>query len=119
MDASCNAVASKKLGISLVQDASNRVCANTTNDVVDGNWHYVVMMRSGSSLLVYVDGTSVAVTTQATAGVGIAANINNTVPVRIGDLNGNLFYVGAIDDVRIYNRALSAAEVYQLYNLGH
>ena len=28
------------------------------------------------------------------------------------------FFNGAIDDVRVYNRALSASEVYQLFKLG-
>ncbi|MDE2173598.1 MAG: hypothetical protein KGJ31_03410, partial [Patescibacteria group bacterium] len=28
-------------------------------------------------------------------------------------------FTGSLDDVRIYNRALSAQEIQQLYNLGH
>jgi hypothetical protein len=30
----------------------------------------------------------------------------------------SLFYKGSLDDVRIYNRALSATEIKQLYNQG-
>ena len=29
------------------------------------------------------------------------------------------YFNGTIDDVRVYNRALSAAEVKQLYHMGH
>jgi Concanavalin A-like lectin/glucanases superfamily len=36
----------------------------------------------------------------------------------IGRYSGGVFYPGAIDDVRIYNRALSAQEVQQLYAAG-
>jgi len=42
-----------------------------------------------------------------------------------GDNNGGTAcddiepFTGAIDDVRVYSRALGAAEVKQLYNLGH
>jgi hypothetical protein len=32
--------------------------------------------------------------------------------------NSNNFFEGSMDDVRIYNRILSAAEVKQLYQLG-
>jgi hypothetical protein len=39
-------------------------------------------------------------------------------PYNIGGLLNSQFYNGLEDDVRIYKRALSAAEVLQLYRLG-
>jgi hypothetical protein len=36
----------------------------------------------------------------------------------IGDVAAGLPFAGSIDDVRIYNRALTADEVKQLYKLG-
>ncbi len=45
--------------------------------------------------------------------------MTNTDTLDIGIMsNGSFYFPGTIDDVRIYNRALSASEVKQLYNLG-
>jgi hypothetical protein len=38
--------------------------------------------------------------------------------IEIGDNNNGQFFSGSLDDVRIYNRALSAGEVKQLSNMG-
>jgi hypothetical protein len=41
---------------------------------------------------------------------------NGTAPVRIGTKDFASHFKGAVDDLRVYDRALSAAEVVQLYN---
>jgi hypothetical protein len=48
---------------------------------------------------------------------------NTSAPFRIGasaqdSSNDYYYFAGKIDDVRVYNRALSATEVKQLYNAG-
>jgi hypothetical protein len=43
---------------------------------------------------------------------------NGTQPVEIGRRGDGNYAVGAIDDVRIYNRALSPDEIKRLYNMG-
>jgi hypothetical protein len=73
----------------------------------NGLWHHLAGTYDGSQLKLYIDGALRA--TMANAGdipVG-AYNVN------IGrDSIGNRFpYDGAIDDVRIYNRALTQAEL--------
>lgn len=52
-----------------------------------------------------------------------AINTSNTIPLYInyatwggGVLNSNGRFGGGIDDIRIYNRALTDAEVLQIYN---
>lgn len=54
--------------------------------------------------------TSVALTAPFNSGVG---------PSRIGSLFGTATYLmdGLIDDVRVYNRALSASEIAELYRM--
>jgi hypothetical protein len=39
------------------------------------------------------------------------AQVNSTVNVNIGRRTGGFYFNGLIDEVRIYNRALSAAEI--------
>ncbi|MGA2173984.1 MAG: LamG domain-containing protein [Verrucomicrobiota bacterium] len=81
----------------------------------DGKWHHVAAVWSSSSLVVlYVDGNPVqtgmfmtppSVSMQAFA-VGCAATTTQS-----------QYLTGEVDDVRLYNRALSAGEVANLYNL--
>ncbi len=101
---------------------------NGTNDSVyslaplnDGKWHHITCVRqSGVKLTQYVDGAF----SSTTAAINSASNnITNSVLLTIGKrTSGNpasvVWFKGTIDDVRIYNRALSTAEVAQLYNAG-
>jgi hypothetical protein len=73
-------------------------------------WHHVVATVSGTVGQLYLDGDL--------NGTGNVGNIPvNTLDVFIG--SGHAFpsslFNGLIDDVRIYNRALSSSEVAQLY----
>ena len=80
-----------------------------------GNWHHVAMTfdDAANSLKVYLDGVLKA---SLTANRTIA--YDNTRPFLIGsDIeNGNasLYFPGQIDEVALFNRALTAAEVQQL-----
>jgi len=86
----------------------------------DTNWHHVVMVFNGNlsgdsnRLKGYIDGVeqslSYAATIPATTEV-------MTDPFVIGETvpDGGSFTDGFIDDVRVYNRALSIDEVRQLY----
>lgn len=82
--------------------------ANLTND----QWHHVagVYSRSGSSLKIdsYVDGTLVGTQT-ATVG-----NITSSSPLHFGHYLGQPYFEGGLDDIRIYGRTLSAAEISSL-----
>jgi hypothetical protein len=86
-----------------------------TKTVTDGVWHHFAMVHNGTSVAVYVDGQP--------KGSGTANFQLYDTKFRIGDgsyefsypppLKGGPFK-GIIDDVRIYNRALSATEIAQL-----
>lgn len=77
-----------------------------------GRWHFVTATYDGSLVLVYVDGALLNATVVANAMMA------NTRDVNIGRNTVNTAdnYQGLIDDVRIYNRALSAAEITALFN---
>ena len=89
-----------------------------TDGLTDGKWHYVVGMRNGQYIYLYVDGVLDA-TTDLGAGYGSVDYTSDG-----GLYMGGLWHVG--DTVshnwngnlalaHIYNRALSAAEVKQNY----
>lgn len=76
-----------------------------------GEWHHVVSVLDDTEERLYIDGIQVDTDT-ATAG-GITA----TGAIKIGHgLSTGRYFDGKIDEVRIYNRALAASEVTDLYN---
>ena len=86
-----------------------------TNIINDGNWHFVVMTCNSGMKAQYVDGTldSLAVNQWSAAGAGTEVCIGGT-PSSSADSQIGLN--GLIDEVYIYNRALSQTEIQQLYN---
>lgn len=86
----------------------------------DNDWHNlaVVLDRSASpdTITVYIDGVSQGTAT-GTADGGATAYGTNTLIGGESWVNSG-YRQGPMDDVRIYNRALSAGEVQQLHSLG-
>ena len=75
-------------------------------------WVHVALVCDGAEGRVYLNGV-----VDGRANVaGKIAESNNELRIGRGEPAG--YFNGTIDDVRIYNRALSAGEVKQLYNIG-
>ncbi|MES1180248.1 MAG: LamG domain-containing protein [Verrucomicrobiota bacterium] len=77
-----------------------------------GEWSYIVATYDGTNKNLYINGV---LDTSAAA----SCIFNNSGNLTIGENSGNGLdnYAGLIDNVRIYNRALSPTEVAQLYAL--
>jgi len=76
-----------------------------------GTWHHVAVAYNGSSINFYLDGQSQG-STPATGSIASSSN-----DLDIGKTYAlNYYFDGTIDDVRVYNRALSASDVLTLYN---
>jgi hypothetical protein len=75
-------------------------------------WTHVVGKKIGDKLYIYVNGA----TAGFTGGNTIPFNNTNSLLFGKSHLGGDEFG-GSIDDVRIYNRALSAADVTALYEM--
>lgn len=92
----------------------------TLYPVDDGTWHHIVMTYDGSSsadgLKIYVDAME---ETTSIYRDSLSSTIQNSVSFKVAarsNGSGTTQHVnGAIDDVRIYNIALSAEEVEELY----
>jgi type II secretory pathway pseudopilin PulG len=87
---------------------------NGNTILADNEWANIAFIRNANNndLKLYVNGTEDA--TPITSDGGDLSNTDNLF-VGIDKFNANAFN-GLIDDVRVYNRALSAAEVKQLYS---
>lgn len=82
----------------------------TTDVISNEEWHHVALISNGSTFAIWVDGDKAS----ADKAVGSA---QNDVSVRIGwSASSGQYFDGLIDDVRIYNRALSQEEITNLYN---
>lgn len=89
--------------------ASSMLATNTTSD-----WRHVAITHDGSTVRMFLDGENIL--TQANAGA--VDRFSNAVLMIGGSDNGLDLFQGQFDEVRIYNRALSAAEVATLRNGG-
>src|SRR5262249_14471930 len=100
-----------QFGLWVGDNVNSYVCSAAR--VNDGNWHMVTGTYDGATVRVYVDG--------ALSGSGARTNglANTTTGPTIGAYNASGimggFFNGSIDGVRIYSRALSAAEVTALW----
>lgn len=86
-------------GVSSSAHGSTRLSLNT--------WHHVVATYDGTAMVVYVDGNREA-TSGSTRTISATAR-----PLRLGaqGVTPGVSFRGAIDEVAVYNRALSGAEV--------
>ena len=83
------------------------------NTIQTGVWQHIVITRDAATRTVksYYNGTLKNTATYSTSQLPTAS----TSPVKIGNgYNGG--FTGKIDEVKIYNKALSATEVTNLYN---
>ena len=92
--------------------------ASTTSSTVfvNNKWVHVCSVWNGSAFQFYVNGAATTTTATVIGGaVGGAAN-KAILGSRDAGLGGN--WIGSLDDVRIYNYALSTTSIMQLYQVG-
>ncbi|MCJ8166735.1 LamG domain-containing protein [Pontibacter sp. E15-1] len=81
----------------------------------DGQWHQLVAVRNGAGSLteLYVDGAKVAQGTHT-----YTSGFDSGSPVNIGYLNdgGGYHFEGVLDEIKLFGRALTAAEVQERYS---
>ena len=104
----------------LVQNAStgnirlfsqNAYTSATSNSLFLNTWNHIAIVRSGVTVTFYINGapdpTTVTLPTNITSGGAVLG--------RYSDVSGG-YFSGRVDEVRIYNRALSATEVATMYS---
>ncbi|MFH1428397.1 MAG: LamG domain-containing protein [Candidatus Margulisiibacteriota bacterium] len=111
-------LANKKNGLALITDVSGNpqvmqwFFANDYKwDVTDltGSWHYLVVTYQSPTLELFIDGVS-----QGTKTVTGAPDVQNTKLNIGGFFTSPYFFNGLIDEIRVYNRVLSSAEIRSL-----
>ena len=77
-----------------------------------GAWYHIAATRSGNTLTIYVNGVA-----NVTMSYSHAA-ISNTDPLTIGYGTFHTYHPGKLDEVAVWDKGLSAAEITALYNSG-
>jgi hypothetical protein len=93
------------------QNGANATVASVPGAFNDGGWHFVAATRTGTQTTVWVDGKHAGTTAGPT-------NVANGIPLQFGNNSIAGFYggayVGAVDDIRIYDHGLTCDEVFQV-----
>ena len=86
------------------------------DSIINDAWTYIAVTYDGKALKLYINGD--LITSKKTTSF----MANGKSPLRIGagrtESNPNFFYKGAIDEVRVFNKALSSDIIHKLYNSG-
>ena len=114
------------VGFRIDPGGSGRVIAfirdNAGNFVLPGNdppavnngaWNHLLVVANGSTAQVYTNG-GVNGAAASIASIG-TTTINRATIGALGRTSVAAYYSGQVDDSRIYNRALTAPEIQQLY----
>ncbi|MEU2585554.1 sialidase family protein [Streptomyces avermitilis] len=97
-------------GLITVRDgasAPQSAFVRTTGAYNDGQWHHLALRRGSGALTLFLDGTPIS-----TADVPGSVSRNSPFGVHIGQrMDSRAYFNGSIDEVRVYERALSDAEL--------
>jgi hypothetical protein len=119
---------SQGYGMGMHTDGTISLTKIDVNDVNDGaqgarvtdlNWHHVAVTKSGATVSFYIDGvafpsTNDPVTFQFTtpAAIGVRGDLINA------NNGNNDSFAGSIDELAIYDRALTPTEIQSIYAAG-
>jgi hypothetical protein len=101
-----------------ISHGSGNVQGNS--DLIDDQWHHVVVTvidnatASSTDVKFYVDGQDDTMESTDADGWDIVANDTLDVTIGYRPSRGDRPFIGSIDDVRIYNKALTPDEVQQI-----
>ncbi|MDH5775196.1 MAG: DUF4347 domain-containing protein, partial [Nitrospirota bacterium] len=94
---------------------------STATNLADGNWHHVVVTVSATGNNMYIDGSAVAVTyvNGNASSTNFLADVTSADTLAIGkeqpSTGPQKYFDGLIDDVRVYDRALTSADIDELF----
>ncbi len=78
----------------------------------DGNWHHLAFVQQDNGGKMYLNGSL-----DQTDNSNGKVNLLSTIKTYLGydNRNSGAYYTGKVDDLKIYNRALSASEIQTLF----
>jgi hypothetical protein len=90
---------------------------NSNTSIATSTWTHVITTYDGANVKFYINGV-LDKTAASTTDPGVPASFNSYIG-SMGYQNGTIYtFDGKLDDVRLYNRAITASEAQQLYLMG-
>ncbi len=100
-----------------IDNAGTIIGYNSNSSIATSTWTHVIATYDGSNVKFYINGV-LDKTSVATMDPGVPATFNSYIG-SMGYQNGTVYtFDGKLDDVRLYNRAITASEAQQLYLMG-
>ncbi|MGI6337898.1 MAG: LamG domain-containing protein [Bacteroidales bacterium] len=101
-----------RIEFTIRNSVSGSTYVRSTTNVADNSWHHIAATWDGANIRIFVDGGQ-----EAFSECNYAPNYHNSNRFIIGTREiGDNYFEGGIDNVAIYNRALTAGEISQLTN---
>ena len=101
--------------VSLIcDDDATKIVTDSTSAVNDDRWHFVAGQRDGTALRIFIDGQEEGTSTAAADyNLSGTSQHNAYIGAITNHGDGSLYkqFNGLVDEVRVYNRALSAGEI--------
>jgi hypothetical protein len=95
-------------GRNVVRLASTTIGVNSTRTFTASTWQHLAFVYTGGTVTFYLNGV-------ASGSASVGTLVNNTLPLQLGAPRGNVtggeFFQGQMDELRIYNRALTLGEI--------
>ncbi len=94
-------------------NGTSQSLVTTTATLNDGNWHHISCVKSGTQIMIYVDGSLDASATDISTGT-----TTNTSSMTIGCRTTSVVnpFSGDLDEMRIFDRALCMGEIQHSMN---
>ncbi|TAN57910.1 DUF4215 domain-containing protein [Patescibacteria group bacterium] len=93
---------------------NNDYCDSVSGTNIDLNaWYHIAQTYNGANFRIYVNGV------EQGSGLPFTGNISNNQSLRFGsDANGNSKFKGKMDEMHIWNKALTDNQIQSIYNSG-
>ncbi len=106
-----------RLYFALSPTFGNVVACYSNTSITDANWHHLVVVRNGSVLTPYLDGSVMTLTTLGWSSGDVSGTVATGTVTKLGTIGGatDAKFNGSIDETRIYSRALTLTEISALY----
>jgi len=99
----------------LDDSGGEKILASASNVVKQNSWMHVAGVNDGVNSKIYLNGIQIGSLPAGTPDTPLGSNRGIAIG---GSTDGTSEFNGSIDDVRIYNRAISDDEITALYDLG-
>jgi len=98
-----------RLFFTLNTPAAHSLNSGVTHNIADTDWHHVAMTYNGTVMVIFLDGCQ-------TTTLDNTGNLNSsTSDIFIGRQGTTNTFTGTLDDILMYDRALSRDEILQIF----